>query len=63
MRSIMDKIVIYRRPAFRWSGVGRAAKELGVSRSAVALYLGGRTNTLSKEKRDRIVIKTVRKSK
>lgn len=59
----MTKVTITRRPSFRWSGIGSAAKSLGVSRTAVRLYLSGRTNTLSKEKRDRIVIKTVQPKK
>ena len=57
------KIIIYRRPAFRWQGIGEAAKELGVTPAAIRFYLGGRTETLSKAKRDRIVIKTMSERK
>lgn len=63
MKSDNKKIVIYKRPSWRWSGIGNAAHELGVSRTAVSLYLSGRTETLSKEKRDRIVVKTVQPKK
>lgn len=57
----MKKIIIERIPSFRWRGIERAAKELGVCRSCVRMYLLGRTNSISKEKGARIVIKDVSK--
>lgn len=53
------KVIIYRRPAFRWSGINRAAKELGVSGTAIRRYLAGESGVLCKERRSRIVIKTL----
>ena len=55
----MDKVIIYRKPSFRWSGINKAAIQLGVSRTAVRRYLGGDTGVISKERRSRIVVKTI----
>ena len=55
----MPKVIIYRKPSFRWNGIKRAAKELGVSRTAVRRFLAGESGVISKERRERIVIKTI----
>ena len=54
----MNQVTIYRRPAYRYSGVKEAAQALGVSRTAIHLFLAGRPETLGPEKRRRIVVKT-----
>lgn len=54
----MKKVIIIRRPAFRWQGIESAAKELGCTSQALRLYLGGRTCSLGPAKRARIVVKT-----
>ena len=51
------KVVIIRRPAFRWEGVKEGAKKLGVTEQALRLYLGGRTCSLGPAKRALIVVK------
>lgn len=51
------KIEIFRKPTYRFYGVGRAAKKLGVSVTAVHNVLTGRVpNALSKDKRAKIKI-------
>ena len=59
----MPKVIIYRKPSFRWNGINRAAKELGVSRTAVRRFLAGEYGVISKERRERIVIRTLRPRK
>lgn len=54
----MNQVTIYRRPAYRYSGVKAAAQALGVSRTAIHLFLTGHPETLGPEKRRRIVVKT-----
>lgn len=51
----MDKkIVIVRRVSYRYDGIGRAAKELGVTEQAVRMCITGRTGSLSRAKRERL---------
>ena len=51
----MDKkIVIVRRVSYRYDGIGRAAKELGVTETAVRMAITGRPYSLSRAKRERI---------
>lgn len=53
------KLIIYRRPSYRYTGIKEAAAALGVTKTAIALYLGGRPETLGPAKRRRIVVKTL----
>lgn len=51
----MDKkIVIVRRVSYRYDGICRAAKELGVTETAVRMAITGRPYSLSRAKRERI---------
>ena len=59
----MDKVIIYRKPSFRWSGINKAAPALGVSNTAIRRYLRGDSGVISKERRSRIVIKTIQPKK
>lgn len=52
------KIIINRRSIYVHDGVRAAARELGVSPQAIRQFLAGE-NAISKDKRDRIVVKTV----
>ena len=58
MQGVGKKVVIIRRPAYRWSGIEKAARELGCTSQALRLYLGGRRCSLGPAKRARVVIKT-----
>ena len=51
------KLIIYRRPSYRYTGIKEAAAALGVTKTAIAL--GGRPETLGPAKRRRIVVKTL----
>lgn len=59
----MNKVIIYRKPSFRWSGIKKAASALGVSGTAIRRYLRGEAGVISKERRSRIVIKTIQPKK
>lgn len=59
----MEKVIITRKPAYRYRGIDKAAKELGVSRTAVYLFINGSVQALSPAKRSRIVIRTQKESK
>lgn len=59
----MEKVIITRQPAYRYRGIDRAAKELGVSRTAVYLFINGSVQALSQEKRRRIIVRTQKESK
>ena len=52
-----QKIVIVRRPAYRWVGVKAAAVKLGCSEQSLRLYLSGRTCSLGPAKRALISVK------
>ena len=53
---VVEKLVIRRRMSYRYVGIGKAAKALGVSTNAVKQFLDGRTYSLSRAKRDRIEV-------
>lgn len=53
------QLIIYRRPSYRYTGIKEAAAALGVTRTAIHLYLDGRPGTLGPAKRRRIVVKTL----
>lgn len=59
----MEKVIITRKPAYRYLGIDKAAKELGVSRTAVYLFLSGSVQALSPAKRRRIIVRTQKESK
>lgn len=52
-----NKVIINMEMRPRFGDVKRAADELGVTRTAVRLYLAGSKSGLGREKRERIVIK------
>ena len=52
-----NKVVINMEMRPRFGDVKRAADELGVTRTAVRLYLAGSKSGLGREKRERIVIR------
>ena len=54
----MKKVVIIRRPAYRWEGIEAGAKKLGVTSQALRMYLGGRRCSIGPAKRALIVVKT-----
>lgn len=54
-----NKVIIYRRPAFRWEGIKEASRKLGCTEQALRLYLGGRRCSLGPAKRARVVVKTM----
>lgn len=58
MATTQNKVVIIRRPAYRWEGIEDAAKKLGCTSQALRLYLGGRRCSLGPAKRARIVVRT-----
>lgn len=53
----MPKIVITMELRPRQGDIARAAKTLGVSHQAVAYYIRGQRNSISRDKAQRIVIK------
>lgn len=53
----MTKVVINMELRPRRGDIARASKALGVSGTCVRLYLSGCRSALSRDKRDRIVIK------
>ena len=53
----MKKVVIIRRPAYRWEGIEAGAKKLGVTSQALRMYLGGRRCSIGPAKRALIVVK------
>lgn len=52
-----DKVIINMELRPRFGDVKRAAEELGVTRTAVRLYLSGSKEGLGRAKRERIVIR------
>lgn len=59
----MEKVIITRQPAYRYRGIDKAAKELGVSRTAIYLFINGTVQALSPAKRRRIIVRTQKESK
>ena len=54
-----QKIIIVRRPAYRWEGIEDGARKLGVTSQALRMYLGGRRCSIGPSKRALIVVKTL----
>ena len=53
----MEKVIINMELRPRFGDVKKAAVQLGVSRTAVRMYLGGAQASLGREKAERIVIR------
>ena len=53
----MEKVIITMELRPRFGDVKKAAVQLGVSRTAVRMYLGGAKASLGREKAERIVIR------
>ena len=53
----MEKVIINMELRPRFGDVKKAAVQLGVSRTAVWMYLGGAKASLGREKAERIVIR------
>lgn len=59
----MEKVIITRKPAYRYYGIDKACKELGITRTTLYLFLGGSVQALSPAKRNRIIVRTQKESK